>query len=132
MPYIHETFLVYKLKTFKTCKDVWHIIIIMIIAIIYIFFILCDIWSTVENYFQKILRSPWKNHSPLFTHSTPKNSKSASLLNDGSAFNGNASLTMAMRLMPEIKVILNIPLKWWNCPLLFSALPQRISSKRSV
>ena len=27
---------------------------IMIIAIILIFFILCDIWSTVENYFQKI------------------------------------------------------------------------------
>ena len=31
---------------------------IMSIAIIYIFFILCDIWSTVSNYFQKIHRPP--------------------------------------------------------------------------
>ena len=50
---------------------------IMIIAIIYIFCynFTCDIWSTVENYFQKILRPPphpppWKNPLP------PKNSKS--------------------------------------------------------
>ena len=34
--YIHETFLVYKLETFKNCKEVKHIMI-MIIAIIYIF-----------------------------------------------------------------------------------------------
>ena len=39
----------------------------MIIAIIYIF--LCDISSTVENYFQKILSPapPEKIQSPLFT-----------------------------------------------------------------
>ena len=38
----------------------------MIIAIIYIFFILRDIWSKVENYFLKIVRPPpWKIHSPL-------------------------------------------------------------------
>ena len=60
MLFIHETFLVYKLETFKNCKEVKQIMI-MIIVIIYIFFILCDIWSTVEHYLQKILRPPWKN-----------------------------------------------------------------------
>ena len=40
---------------------------IMIIAMIYSFFILCDIWSTIENYFQKILSLPppcrkWGRH----------------------------------------------------------------------
>ena len=51
---------------------------IMIIAIIYIFFISCDIWSTVENYFQKILTPPPdKIHSPIFTHSPRKNLKNA-------------------------------------------------------
>ena len=40
MLFIHEKFLVYNLETFKNCKEVKHIII-MIIAIIYIF----DIWS---------------------------------------------------------------------------------------
>ena len=34
------------------------------------FFILCDIWSTVENYFQKILRPPTHTHTPL-KKSTP-------------------------------------------------------------
>ena len=45
---------------------------IMAIAIIYIFFILCDISSLVENYFQKILSPPQKFQFPLFTHSPPK------------------------------------------------------------
>ena len=40
--FIHGTFLVYKLETFTNCLDVKHIMI-MIIAIIYIFFILLDI-----------------------------------------------------------------------------------------
>ena len=58
--FIHEKFLVYKLETFTNWKDVKHIMI-MIIAISYIFFILWDIWSTVKNYFQKILTpSPQK------------------------------------------------------------------------
>ena len=54
---------------------------IMIIAIICIFFfILCDIWSKVENYFQKILSSPWKKSTPPFYSlsplpAPPKNSK---------------------------------------------------------
>ena len=65
MLFIHETFLVYKLETFKNCKEVKHIMI-MVIAIIYIFFILCDIWSTVENYSQKILRLPLKKSTPSF------------------------------------------------------------------
>ena len=48
-------------------------IMMMIIAIIYILFILCDIWSTVENCFQKILSPPLtKSPSPLFSHSTLK------------------------------------------------------------
>ena len=69
MLFIHETFLVYKLETFKEVKH----IMIMIIAIIYIFFILCDIWSTVENYFQKILRPPlpWKNPLPFLLTPLP-------------------------------------------------------------
>ena len=59
--FIHETFLVYKLETFKNCKEAKHII-------------LCDIWLIVENYFQKMLSpSPHeKIHSPF------KNSKGAS------------------------------------------------------
>ena len=39
---------------------------IMIIAIIYIFFILSDIWSTVENSFQKILSLPTVKKSTPF------------------------------------------------------------------
>ena len=59
-----------QLETFKNCKEVNHIMI-MSIAVIYIFFIICDIWSTVENYFQKIISPspPEKIHSPLLTHS---------------------------------------------------------------
>ena len=68
--FIHETFLVYQLEKFKNCMEVKHMI--MIIAIICIFFILCDIWSIVENYFQKIL-----SHHPLKKPTPPKNSKSA-------------------------------------------------------
>ena len=68
MLFIHEKFLVYKLETFENCKEVKHIII-MIIAIIYIFLILCDIWSTVENYFHKILPPLKKYTHPLFKNS---------------------------------------------------------------
>ena len=52
------------LETFKSYKEVKHIMI-TIIALIYIYFILCDTWSTFENYFQKILSPPDKIHSPL-------------------------------------------------------------------
>ena len=37
--FFHETFLVYKLETFTNCKEVKHIMI-MIIAIIYIFYLM--------------------------------------------------------------------------------------------
>ena len=76
MLFIHEKFLVYKLEIFKNFKEVKHMI--MIIAIIFIFFILCDIWSTVENYFQNILRTPWKNPLPPSYSLPPKNLKIAS------------------------------------------------------
>ena len=62
MLFIQETVLVYKLETFKNCKEGKHIIIMIdccnlhLIICIYI-----DIWSTVENYIQEILRPPWKN-----------------------------------------------------------------------
>ena len=77
--FIHETFLVYKLETFTNCKEVKHIMI-MIIAIIYSFFIFSDIWSTVKNYFKKILSlpPPLKNLTPPFilTPSLPNSCKS--------------------------------------------------------
>ena len=81
--FIQGTFLVYKLETFKNCKEVNHI---MIMIVTYIFFILCGIWSPVENYFQKILsphplknpfppfyspHPPFKSASPLFFDNTP-------------------------------------------------------------
>ena len=69
MLFIHETFLVYKLETFRNCKEVKHIMI-MIIAIIYIFFILWDIWSAVEITFRKSSGSPEKIH-PLFYSPSP-------------------------------------------------------------
>ena len=37
------------LETFKNCKEVKHIMIMIIVIML---FILCDIWSTVQNYFQ--------------------------------------------------------------------------------
>ena len=62
--FIQGAFLVYKLETFKNCKEVNHI---MIMIITYIFFILCGIWSPVENYFQKILSPhPLKKSIPPF------------------------------------------------------------------
>ena len=66
--FIHEAFLVYKLETFTNCKEVKQMI--MTIAIIYIF-LSYEIWSTVENYFQKILipLPPLEKIYPtLFTH----------------------------------------------------------------
>ena len=42
MRYIHEMFLLHELERFKNCKEEKHIVI-MIIAVIYIFFISCNI-----------------------------------------------------------------------------------------
>ena len=46
-PSLYEQHLIEKLEKFKNCKEVKHMI--MIVAVIYIFLILCDIWSAVEN-----------------------------------------------------------------------------------
>ena len=79
--YIHETFLVYKLETFAICKEVKHIMLILLLYFTFLF--LWDIWSTVENYFQKILSprpSPWKSPPHTFLLTPPlKIQKSASL-----------------------------------------------------
>ena len=67
MLFIHETFLVYKLETFENCKEVKHIMF-LIIAIIYIFFIL--LWYLINSW--KLLSEnpqppppPEKINSPL-------------------------------------------------------------------
>ena len=62
--YVHETFLVYKSETSKNCKEVKHILI-MVIAVIYIFFVSCNISSLAENYFEKILSPSQKLHCPF-------------------------------------------------------------------
>ena len=77
MLFIHETFLFYKMETFKNCKEIQHI---MITIIDY------DFWSYVifDQQLKITLRKspfrplPEKVHSPLFTHSPLKHSKSAS------------------------------------------------------
>ena len=60
--YIHETFLVYKLETFKNCKEVKHIMI-MIIAIIYFFlsYVIFD---------QQFKITFWKSSGPSLKKST--------------------------------------------------------------
>ena len=71
MLFIHEKFLVYKLETFKNCKEVKHIMI-MIIAIIYIFLSYVIFDQQLNITFRKSSASPppppWKNPLPLFNH----------------------------------------------------------------
>ena len=59
---------VFSLETFNNCKVVKHIMIMIYNSHYAYFFILCNIWSTVENYFQKILRplTSWKKQLPPF------------------------------------------------------------------
>ena len=69
-------FLVDMLETFKTCKEVKHIMI-MIIATIYIFnlmWYLINSWKSLPEYPQ----APRKNSTPPFTPLPLKNSKSSS------------------------------------------------------
>ena len=71
MLFIPETLLVYKLETFKNCKEVKHMI--MVIAVIYIFFYL--MWCLINS--SKLLSEnpqapPEKIHSLLLTHSPLK------------------------------------------------------------
>ena len=73
-----KSFLVCKLETFKNCEEVKHIMI-MIIAIIYIFYLM---WYLINSW-KLLSENPQvpteKIHSLLFTHSPPpENSKIAS------------------------------------------------------
>ena len=73
MPSIYETILVYKLETFKNCTEVKHS---MINDYGYccnlLFFILCNILSLVENYFQEILNPPENIVLPSFYSLSPE------------------------------------------------------------
>ena len=71
-----ERFL-YKLETFKNCKEVKHIMI-MIIAVIYIFLCYVIFDEQLKINFKRSSDTPKKIHSLLFTHSPPKTSKIAS------------------------------------------------------
>ena len=78
--FIHEMFLVYKLETFTNCNEVKPIMV-MIIAIIYIFYLmryLINSWKLLSENPQP--PTPQKKHPPPppFTLSPTKNSKSAS------------------------------------------------------
>ena len=64
MLFINEKFLVYKLETFKNCKEVKHIMI-MIIAIIYIFLSYVIFDQQLKITFRKSSGPPEKIHSPL-------------------------------------------------------------------
>ena len=62
MLFIHEKFLVYKLETFKNCKEVKHMI--MIRAIIYIFLSYVIFDQPLKITFRKSSGPPKKIHSP--------------------------------------------------------------------
>ena len=75
---IDECFL-FKLETFKNYKEGTHMMI-MIIAVIYIFLYYVIFDEQLKITFRKSSNPSEKIHSPLFTHfSPPKNSKIASL-----------------------------------------------------
>ena len=76
MLFIHETFLAYKMETFKNCKEVKHIVI-MTIDYDFLSYVTFD--QQLKITFKKSSGPPEKIHSPLFTHYPLKNSKSASL-----------------------------------------------------
>ena len=64
MFFIHEAFLVYKMETFKNCQEVKHIII-MIIAIIYIFLSYMIFDQQLKITFRKF-STPLKKSLPPF------------------------------------------------------------------
>ena len=71
MLFIHEMFLVYKLKTFKNCKEVKQIMI-MIIVINYVLFLSYMILDQqLRITCRKSSIPPEKIHYPLFTQSPP-------------------------------------------------------------
>ena len=65
MLFIHEKLLVYKLETFKNCKEVKHIGI-MIIAIIYIFLSYVIFDQQLKMTIRKSSGPPEKIYSPFF------------------------------------------------------------------
>ena len=76
MLFIHETYSVYKLETFKKCKEVKRIMI-SIIAIIYIFSSYVVFHQQLKITFRKSSGPHWQNPLPHFYSISPKNSKSA-------------------------------------------------------
>ena len=76
MLFIHGTYSVYKLETFKKCKEVKHIMI-SIIAIIYIFSSYVVFHQQLKITFRKSSGPHWQNPLPHFYSISPKNSKSA-------------------------------------------------------
>ena len=64
MLFIHETFLVYELETFKKCKEVKHIMI-MIIALIYIFLSSVIFDEQLKISFRKSSVRPENIYSPF-------------------------------------------------------------------
>ena len=75
MFFIHEAFLVYKMETFKNCQEVKHIII-MIIAIIYIFLSYMIFDQQLKITFRKFSTPPEKITPPFLLTPPPKNAKS--------------------------------------------------------
>ena len=79
MLFIQEVLLVYKLETFKNCKEV-QLIRIMFIAIIYIFlsYVIFDQQLKITFRKSSVPLSPEKIHSPFYSLPSPKNLKVAS------------------------------------------------------
>ena len=78
MLFIHETYSVHKLETFKKCKEVKHIMI-SIITIIYIFSSYVVFHQQLKITFRKFSGPHWQNPLPNFYSISPKNLKSAGL-----------------------------------------------------
>ena len=62
----HETFLVYKLETFNNCKEVKHIMIMIIL-----FYVIFDQLLKITFGTSSAPLPPKKIHVPLFTHCPP-------------------------------------------------------------
>ena len=58
--FIHEKVLVYKLETFTNCKEVKHIMI-MIIAVIYIFYVMRYLMNSWKLLSENPQLPPWRN-----------------------------------------------------------------------
>ena len=116
--FTHETLLICRLGTFKNCKEVKQIMV-MIIATIYIFL--------SENWFQKIFKASWKNPLPLFTHSLPLKIQKvqvpylfANIENFSAPFpptkrgGGQYEVTLSSVLFATFAICLTMKV-WWKC-----------------